>query len=105
MKTAFERLVRFKSTGGDVLFGEAPADDELVGKTVDVYEGSSPWDLKSAGKKAEIAEVCASREGISYRGANWSDSQVLSPLPAVPIFYGIGLNYKAHIAEASVSRD
>jgi len=81
MKTAFERLVRFKSTEGDVLYGEAPAGDELVGKTVDVYEGSNPWDLKSAGKKAEIAEL-------------------LSPLPAVPIFYGIGLNYKAHIAEA-----
>lgn len=48
---------------------------------MEVYEGSEPWDLKSSGKKAEIAEV-------------------LCPLAAVPIMYGIGLNYKAHIAEA-----
>ncbi|KAF2494817.1 hypothetical protein BU16DRAFT_463098 [Lophium mytilinum] len=81
MKTAFGRLVRFKSKGGEVLYGEAPTGDDLVGKTVELYEGEQPWELKATGKKAEIAEV-------------------LSPLPAAPIFYGIGLNYKAHIAEA-----
>jgi len=81
MKTAFERLVRFKCKDGDVFYGEAPAGNELVGKTVEVYEGSTPWELKPAGKKVEIAEV-------------------ICPLPATPMMYGIGLNYKEHIAEA-----
>jgi len=65
-----------------VLYGEAPGDDELIGKTVEVYDGADPWDLKTTGKKAEIAEV-------------------LSPLPSTPIMYGIGLNYKKHIEEAN----
>ncbi|KAH6697408.1 hypothetical protein F5X68DRAFT_219550 [Plectosphaerella plurivora] len=81
MKTPFQRLVRFESSDGKILYGEAPASKDLVGQEVPVYEGGSPWSLTPTGTAATIAKV-------------------LSPLPHVPIFYGIGLNYKTHIAEA-----
>ncbi|KAM5346077.1 hypothetical protein ACJ41O_009082 [Fusarium nematophilum] len=81
MKCNFKRLVRFEDPSGRILYGEAPPSGELVGQEAPVYEGGNPWDLKAAGTTAKI-------------------SKVLSPLPRAPIIYGIGLNYKTHIAEA-----
>ncbi|PMD29489.1 hypothetical protein L207DRAFT_538898 [Hyaloscypha variabilis F] len=81
MKTIFERLVRFKDTNNDILYGEAPAGiDDLVGLKVPVYAGDTPWSLQATDKTAEIAEV-------------------LCPLATTPIIYCVGLNYKNHIAE------
>ncbi|CVL13696.1 hypothetical protein LB506_009074 [Fusarium annulatum] len=83
MEVAFERLVRFKSTDGRVLYGEAPAGDVYpwTSSAIPVYEGISPWDLRLTEETARVAEV-------------------LCPLAYTPIIYGIGLNYKTHIAEA-----
>ncbi|KAI9740330.1 MAG: hypothetical protein M1834_004909 [Cirrosporium novae-zelandiae] len=80
MKTSFNRLIRFKDPQGKVLYGEAPVDSDLVGKTVSVYTGDYPWDLSPSDAKAKVAEM-------------------LSPLPTTPFIYGIGLNYKHHIEE------
>ncbi|KAF5230910.1 hypothetical protein FANTH_13641 [Fusarium anthophilum] len=83
MKVAFKRLLRFKSPDGRILYGEAPAGDiyPRASLVVPVYEGINPWDLKVTEATAEVAEV-------------------LCPLAYTPIIYGIGLNYKTHIAEA-----
>ncbi|RSL76752.1 hypothetical protein CEP51_009687 [Fusarium floridanum] len=81
MKNNFERLVRFQDPSGRVLYGESPSLGDLVGQEVPVYAGDDPWDLKATATTAKI-------------------SKVLSPLPRVPIIYGIGLNYKTHISEA-----
>ncbi|KAJ5727516.1 fumarylacetoacetate hydrolase family protein [Penicillium malachiteum] len=81
MRPVFERLVRFKDTDQNILYGEAPTGiDDLVGQTVTVYRGDIPWDLQPTTEHADIAEV-------------------LCPLVHTPIIYGVGLNYKAHIAE------
>ncbi|KAH7131830.1 fumarylacetoacetate hydrolase family protein [Dendryphion nanum] len=82
MTVDFNRLVRFKDDEGTIRYGEAPEDlDQLVGKPVSVYGGTVPWELERTGSTATIAEV-------------------LCPLPLIPIYYGIGLNYKQHIAES-----
>ncbi|KAJ3547725.1 hypothetical protein NM208_g1362 [Fusarium decemcellulare] len=81
MNTQFKRLVRFKDENGNILFGEAPVLDDLLGNEVSTYRGDNPWSLEPTGETAKISEV-------------------LSPLPYSPIMYGIGLNYKTHIAEA-----
>jgi hypothetical protein len=85
----FNRLVRFEDATGKVSFGEIPADiawdQDLIGLSVELYEGAAPWDAdfhltKSKGKIAKI----------------------LSPIPSTPIVYGIGLNYRQHAEEAKV---
>lgn len=80
MAPNFQRLVRFRDENGQINYGEAPADEELIGKRVPIYTGSDPWDLQHTTQTATITEV-------------------LCPLSSVPIIYGIGMNYKAHIAE------
>jgi hypothetical protein len=44
----FKRLVRFRSTAGDVCYGEvsqvAPDRQSLVGSKVPLYKGAHPWD-------------------------------------------------------------
>lgn len=83
MTAPFSVLVRFKDSNGKILYGDVPSGaDDLVGKTATVLAGEEPWDLKPTQEKAEIAEV-------------------LCPLKSTPIVYGIGLNYKKHIEEAS----
>jgi len=85
----FSRLVRFKNPRGEVHYGEfeakAPTWDQLVGTSVSVYKGDSPWDdnFTLSDEKEEIAEV-------------------LSPISQYPICYGIRLNYKAHSTEANL---
>ncbi|KAH8886611.1 fumarylacetoacetate hydrolase family protein [Thozetella sp. PMI_491] len=83
MKPVFRRLVRFEDQAGTVFFGEAPSGDDLVGEEVSIYAGTNLWDLTTTNEKATIAKV-------------------LSPLPTVPIMYGIGLNYKTHIHETGL---
>uniref|UniRef100_A0A8H7K4A5 Fumarylacetoacetase-like C-terminal domain-containing protein n=1 Tax=Bionectria ochroleuca TaxID=29856 RepID=A0A8H7K4A5_BIOOC len=77
----FNRLVRFKDTDGNIRYGEAPSSGSLIGSEVDVYSGIEPWNLSLTKERAVISEV-------------------LAPLNYTPIIYGIGLNYKTHIAEA-----
>jgi 2-keto-4-pentenoate hydratase/2-oxohepta-3-ene-1,7-dioic acid hydratase in catechol pathway len=81
MASIFNRLVRFRDTDGKIRYGETKDLSNLQGKRVSIYGGDVPWDLWTTDEEAEIAEV-------------------LCPLPSVPIFYGIGLNYKRHIEEA-----
>ncbi|KAJ2902436.1 hypothetical protein MKZ38_000565 [Zalerion maritima] len=89
MKTVFERLVRFSDPSGKIFYGEAPkeADDEktLVGRVVPVYDGENPWDLKGHAGGRRSAEI----------------AKVLVPIPSAPLIYGIGLNFKSHLAETS----
>ncbi|EXJ61494.1 uncharacterized protein A1O5_11810 [Cladophialophora psammophila CBS 110553] len=82
MKTAFRRLVRFKTSNGDIRYGEAQ-EQVKIGDKVKLYTGTEPWNLNPSDDEAVIAEI-------------------LCPLASTPIFYGIGLNYKGHIAEASL---
>jgi hypothetical protein len=60
----FERLVRFKSTGGQIYYGElglesTPAKEDLLGRKVQVYNGNLPWDddFKLSSREEEIAQV------------------------------------------------
>ncbi|KAJ3548968.1 hypothetical protein NM208_g563 [Fusarium decemcellulare] len=85
MKVVFDRLVRFENPEGLVFYGEAPTEDDMIGKRVKVYDGSLPWSLSNTDD---------SRTQVIQK--------ILSPIPKVPIIYGIGLNYKTHIAEASL---
>lgn len=66
-----------------IRYGEAPDTTCLIGKSVPVYDGDAPWDLHGTEEQAQVAEL-------------------LAPLPYVPIFYVIGLNYKHHIEEANL---
>jgi hypothetical protein len=59
----FNRLVRFRSTAGDVCYGEvsqvAPDRQSLVGSKVPLYKGAHPWDdgFEPSGLEGTIAEV------------------------------------------------
>lgn len=100
MKPLFDRLVRFKDTEGNVLYGEAPADvDSLVGRKVAVYAGNTPWNLQKTNRSAEIVEVNPRIPSPRLTSMLTTTSQVLCPLAYTPIIYGVGLNYRAHIAE------
>lgn len=61
MNVPFTRLVRFKSSDGQTLYGEAGADwqKDLRGQTVDTFSGQNPWDpdFKLSGQKAVVSEV------------------------------------------------
>ncbi|KAH7304495.1 fumarylacetoacetate hydrolase family protein [Rhexocercosporidium sp. MPI-PUGE-AT-0058] len=59
------------------------AAEDLPGRSVPVYAGTAPWydNFTLTDKSEEIAHV-------------------LSPLPYVPIIYGVGLNYKTRVNEA-----
>ena len=68
MATTFSRLVRFKASGGQILYGEAGDDWEtnLDGKTVQIFTGLDPWDpgFQLTQKTALIEEV-SSRKGVA----------------------------------------
>jgi 2-keto-4-pentenoate hydratase/2-oxohepta-3-ene-1,7-dioic acid hydratase in catechol pathway len=81
MSDTFSRLVRFKGTDGNIWYGEAPENHDLLGKRLPIYDGDVPWNLARTNKEMEVAEI-------------------LCPLAQVPIIYGIGLNYKKHIEES-----
>lgn len=88
---SFGRLVRFENESGQIKYGEAGPDtdaltsDSLVGSSVEVYNGQVPWDptFQKSGKHEVIHKVVA-------------------PLPYVPIFVCVGLNYRAHAEETKV---
>jgi len=89
MMSAFNRLVRFEDHAGAIHYGEVPEDTawdvDLIGLTVCLYEGDSPWhtNFHLTNSKGKIAKL-------------------LSPIPSTPIVYGIGLNYRQHAEEAKV---
>ncbi|KAJ9609991.1 hypothetical protein H2200_006321 [Cladophialophora chaetospira] len=85
MVSSFKRLVRFRASDGQIHYGEAGSEwqSDLKGREVPLFSGSDPFDsnFQLTDKKATISEV-------------------LSPLEAVPIVLGIGLNYRKHAEEA-----
>ncbi|KIW05996.1 uncharacterized protein PV09_03179 [Verruconis gallopava] len=86
----FGYLLRFKNASNETFYGEVPEEivtkGSYIGSTIPVYSQNAPWDLefRLLDRKETIFEV-------------------LSPLPAVPIFIGVGLNYKQHAKEAKAS--
>ncbi|KAK6383408.1 hypothetical protein LTS17_002700 [Exophiala oligosperma] len=58
MEVPFTRLVRFKTPGGDVVYGEAGDEwkGDLVGKTLSTFSGNDPFTLRSSGDKAVVSE-------------------------------------------------
>lgn len=85
--TSFSRLLRFEATDGQVYFAEQPGCDyatDLAGLEVAVYNGD-PLE--------HCVEISSEKKTIG---------QVLCPIPAARHIYGIGLNYRAHAAEANV---
>ncbi|EXJ57736.1 uncharacterized protein A1O5_12526 [Cladophialophora psammophila CBS 110553] len=83
----FSRLVRFRNPAGQIFYGEVPGVDfvtqeSLQGSKVAVYKGETPFedDFGLTGHQEEIAEV-------------------LAPLPYVPIFECVGVNYLKHVQE------
>jgi hypothetical protein len=62
MTTPFRFLIRFRDESGRVHYGEVDEPkraDQLVGTTVKILQGESPWDpnLHTTGQEATIAEV------------------------------------------------
>ncbi len=61
MAPTFERLVRFRSSNGQIYYGEASSEwqSDLKGKEVQVFSGSDPFDssFELSDKKATISEV------------------------------------------------
>lgn len=59
MEVPFTRLVRFKTPGGDVVYGEAGDEwkGDLVGKTLSTFSGNDPFTLRSSSDKAVVSEV------------------------------------------------
>lgn len=82
MAHVFNCLLRFRDTNGKIHYGETDEVSDWEGKTVSIYRGETPWELSETGEKAVVAEV-------------------ICPLPSVPLFYGVGLNYKHHIKETN----
>ena len=83
----FERLVRFETADGQEFYGEAPehvTGPELIGTEVLIYENP----LEDGGSLSTTRKKVA---------------EVLSPIPKAAHIYGVGLNYKAHAAEANVN--
>lgn len=100
----FRRLVRFENELGEVKYGEVAKDslDSLVRSRVQVYAGDLPWDpeFKRHGETDIVHKVSYARFHImSYQ---LTLVQVLAPLPYVPAFVCVGLNYKAHAAKMKV---
>ena len=64
MDVPFTRLVRFKTSDGKVLYGEAGPDwqKDLHGQTVETFSGNGPWDedFRLSGDKAVVSEVSVS---------------------------------------------
>ena len=87
---AFNRLIRFEDAAGEIKYGEVPKetawDANLIGLTVNLYEGIVPWDA-----------------GFHLTKATGKIAKLLSPIPSTPIVYGIGVNYRQHAEEAKVS--
>ena len=78
---AFEYLIRFKSDSGEILYGEAgkpTSVEDLVGSTVKVYCGTTPWDpeLRLTAETAKVAEVC-SRLQLAARRCTERDADSL----------------------------
>lgn len=81
---SFQRLIRFRAIDGQIYFAEAPKSSALVGQTVNTYS-KNPLESE-----------------VSLSGNEKVIAEVLSPVPKVPIFYGIGLNYRQHANEGGV---
>ena len=81
----FERLIRFADSSGQIHYGELPRENlsKIIGTQVSVLKGDVYSDMSPTGEKKRVEKL-------------------LSPLTHVPIFHGIGLNYKAHAAEANL---
>jgi hypothetical protein len=106
MATALSRLVRFKASGGQTLYGDAGDDWEtgLEGKTVRVFTGLDPWDSNfRISEKTAVIEEVSLRKSSAIQRRGLTHLQVLCPLETVPIVLGIGLNYRGHATEAGVS--
>jgi len=86
----FTRLIRFASSTGSIHYAEAPSgalsQSDFIGAVVKPYV-SNPLTTDSSVPFSETEETIA---------------EVLSPLESVPIFYGIGLNYRKHAEESNV---
>ncbi|OQU93763.1 hypothetical protein CLAIMM_00237 [Cladophialophora immunda] len=79
----FTRLVRFEDDKGQIHYGEAGDqwENSLHGLTLPTFDGDAlEQSLKLSGRTAKVAKV-------------------LCPLSAVPVIFGIGLNYRKHAEE------
>ena len=94
MTISFHRLIRFTDLDGTIHYGDLITDSDenedfasskIIGRTVTILAGDDPFNLHPSSDEAQIASV-------------------LCPLPSscIPIIYGVGLNYKRHITEASL---
>jgi len=80
----FNRLIRFQDENGDIHYGEAPQDGDLIGLQIQVYTESP---LEAA------APLSESKKRVI---------KILSPIPAMPMAYGVGMNYRQHAEEGGV---
>lgn len=106
----FQRLIRFLDANGDTLYGNITESDDLKkieGLSVSVLAGSIEKGFTSTNKRSVATKVRLMFFFFAHPctlGSAKIHHQLLPPLPHVPIFVCIGLNYRHHAKEANVSR-
>jgi hypothetical protein len=111
----FKWLVRFMDSENKIHFGEVqedqPASSDLVGLRVKVYEGNGPWDSRFILSSTErvISKLHLPALESDPNSGCVKDSKAANkyadtecPIEHVPIFLGVGLNYRKHAEEANV---
>jgi len=84
---AFARLIRFKTADGTIKYGDLGSETptrEIRGKEVELLEGDVKAGFRKSGETAKVGEL-------------------LSPLDVTTGFLCVGLNYRRHAEECSVS--
>ncbi len=100
---AFERLIRFEDGKGDIVYGnlenETPTK-EIEGSVVEIIDGSLEEGFSKTGQKATVKKV---HHQLSNAFSPLTSKQLLCPIPSAHIIICIGINYRQHAQEASVS--
>ncbi|KAF1961381.1 hypothetical protein CC80DRAFT_488672 [Byssothecium circinans] len=88
MAATFDRLIRFEGDDGKIYFGDLGKEEvpsrEIEGRSVGVLEGSVEGGFKKSGEEVKVKKL-------------------LCPLPRTNIIMCVGLNYKQHAEECSLS--
>ena len=83
---AFERLIRFQTDSGKVVFGDLGKETptrEIEGSSVEVLEGDVKSGFRKTGGKEKVGKL-------------------LAPLESTNIVLCVGLNYRRHAEECNV---
>jgi len=96
---AFERLIRFENEKGHVVYGNLEKEiptKEIEGSVVEVIDGN----IENGFSKTSVKKVSYP---LSISSSQLTPKQLLCPIPSAHLIICIGINYRQHAQEASVS--